>query len=289
MKFKKIALAVSCTVAALALSSCSSSKAEHQDNPVNGSAQSYNKKSQEKVAPVTVVKTKAATKVVVAPKEDIATHKTLAMSANMSYITGYESGKNISLQGLNLNGDDVVSGFQDALTNAKPKLSEYQIQKSMLSLKDKMVNKQLKVADTNKLDSKEFIDKISTISNITKVNDDVYFQIIKQGEGKKPNSDSTVTIAYKGTTPAVAYKKDISKFQDILAGKMIGETFDSSDNATFPLTNLIQCWKDAIPQLSTGTTVILYCSPDVAYGTRAPASIGPNQALSFEITLKSFT
>ncbi|MDE5007339.1 peptidylprolyl isomerase, partial [Francisella tularensis subsp. holarctica] len=30
------------------------------------------------------------------------------------------------------------------------------------------------------------------------------------------------------------------------------------------------------------------CSPDKAYGHRAPAVIGPNQALSFEITLKDF-
>ena len=146
----------------------------------------------------------------------------------------------------------------------------------------------MNVADVNKEDSKEFMSQVSTIPNITKVNDDVYFQVVKQGDGTKPGSDSTVSIAYKGTAPAQIYKNDINKFKAVQSGKLIGDSFDSSDNATFPLTNLIQCWKDAIPQIATGTTVILYCSPGVAYGTSAPPSIGPNQALSFEITLKIF-
>ncbi|MDE4970098.1 FKBP-type peptidyl-prolyl cis-trans isomerase, partial [Francisella tularensis] len=69
---------------------------------------------------------------------------------------------------------------------------------------------------------------------------------------------------------------------------LICTSFDYSDSETFPLRNLIDCWKDAIPQIPNGSTIILYCSPDKEYGTRAPAVIGHNHAISFEITLKDF-
>lgn len=103
---------------------------------------------------------------------------------------------------------------------------------------------------------------------------------------KKPNADSKVTIAYKGTMLVITYEDDKSKLKDVKEAKLIGNTFDSSYSATFSLRNLIECWKDTIPKVSNGSTIILYCSPDKAYGTRAPAVIGPNQTLSFEITLK---
>ena len=256
MKLSKLTIALSCSIAVLTLYSCSSNS---DNNP--------NKSTTNKI----VVKTKP-----------------IIMNANMSYVTGYESGKNISLQGLNLNSDKVTQGFKDAITNAKPKLSENEISESMDSLKDKLIKNQLKKLDNNKDASSAFIEKISQIKNITEVNDEVYFQVIKQGDGKKPNSNSIVTISYKGTTPVPAYEKDNSMFSYVESGKLIGKSFDLSINATFPLTNLITCWQDAIPEIKTGTTVLLYCAPDVAYGASAPAAIGPNQALSFEITLKSF-
>ena len=256
MKLSKLTIAISCSILALTLYSCSS----NTDSNPNKSTASKN-----------IAKTKSVT-----------------MSEDMSYVTGYESGKNISLQGLNLNSDKVTEGFKDAITNAKPKLSENQISESMDSLKDKMIKNQLKKLDNNKDASSEFIKKVSQIKNITEVNDEVYFQVKKQGDGKKPNSNSIVTISYKGTTPVPAYQKNNSIFSYVESGKLIGNSFDSSNSATFPLRNLITCWQDAIPEIPTGTTIVLYCAPDVAYGASAPAAIGPNQALSFEITLKSF-
>ncbi|ASG68032.1 peptidyl-prolyl cis-trans isomerase [Francisella halioticida] len=213
----------------------------------------------------------------------------MKINSKASYTIGYQIGSGIANQNFGIDNSKVAEGFEDAFKGKQPKISQDQIKKNMETLKNKLIKKQVNIAEQNKSNSEKLINDISKIDGITKVNDGVYYKMIKEGNGKKPSANSKVTIAYDGTTPAVVYEKDNQKsLEAIKQGKLIGVNFDSSKGVSFPLTNLIQCWKDAIPQIPTGSTVILYCAPDTAYGTRAPAAIGPNQALSFKITLKSF-
>ena len=211
------------------------------------------------------------------------------MDSNVGYVVGYQVGSGLYKQKLGLNSQELLDGFKDAVTGSKAKLSSAQMQQSIDSFQKHFRDKQIQTAKENLSNSTDFMATIAKISNVTKVNDNVYYQTIKQGTGKKPNSSSNVTIAYQGTTPVQDYEKDKTKtLKSINQAKLVGPTFDSNANASFPLTSLIECWKDAIPEIPTGSTVILYCSPSSAYGANAPASIGPNQALTFKITLKSF-
>ena len=71
----------------------------------------------------------------------------------------------------------------------------------------------------------------------------LYFIINSYGNGKVPNSNSIVTVAYKGTLTD-------------------GTIFDQSgvDGITFPLTNVIQGWQEGIPLFSEGGSGILLLS-----------------------------
>ncbi|ABK89809.1 FKBP-type peptidyl-prolyl cis-trans isomerase [Francisella tularensis subsp. novicida] len=282
MKLKKIVAVISCSLLGLAMSSCST----NTDSVDSTNAQQVTKNTEavndnQNLATTTEAKG-------VATNKSAQDNPTIKMGANASYVVGYQVGAGIAKQDFGLYDKQTIAGFADAINGNKPRISESQIRRNMETLKDKMIKKQLDTANLNKTKSQEFMAQIAKMDNAIKVDDGVYYQMIKQGDGKKPNSDSQVTIAYKGTTPVIAYEDDKSKLNEVKEAKLIGPTFDSSDSATFPLRNLIECWKDAIPQIPNGSTIILYCSPDKAYGTRAPAVIGPNQALSFEITLKDF-
>ena len=326
MKLKKIAVLTSCTTLALAVSSCSTSKfdadtakvqetntpAQTTDTNAQAATESTNKTTAVKAASTTeatkVEKPKTATQTTDTntQADTESTNKTttvkavstteptkverpkVTMNANASYTFGYQVGNGISKQGFDLNDDQTIAGFQDAMAGKDARLSQSKIDRNMDSLKDKMMKKQIDIARDNKTKSAEFMAEVAKMDNAIKVNNQAYYQVVTQGKGQKPNADSTVTIAYKGTTPVTAYDADKSKLNDVKEAKLIGSSFDSSNNATFPLNNLIQCWKDAIPEIPVGSTVVLYCAPEAAYGTRAPASIGPNQVLAFEITLKGF-
>ncbi|XSZ47868.1 FKBP-type peptidyl-prolyl cis-trans isomerase [Francisella noatunensis] len=69
----------------------------------------------------------------------------------------------------------------------------------------------------------------------------------------------------------------------------MSDQFDSSYHrgtpATFPLSGVVKCWQDAIPQMKVGEKAIVYCAPDTAYGTSGNAATGPNQLLSFQVEL----
>ena len=295
MKLKKIAVLMSCTTLALAVSSCSANKTDADTAKIQElntpaqttTADTTTQADTETVPTAEVIKTAESAEASTTEPAEVVRPK-LIMSADASYTVGYQVGNGISKQDFNLNDDQTTAGFQDAMDGKDGRLSQSEIDRNMDSLKDKMMKKQLDVTKDNKVKSAEFMAEVAKMDNAIKVNDQAYYQVVKQGDGQKPNADSTVTIAYKGTTPVTAYYADKSKINDVKEARLIGSSFDSSDNATFPLNNLIQCWKDAIPEIPVGSTVILYCAPEAAYGTRAPASIGPNQALAFEITVKDF-
>ncbi|AHB98457.1 FKBP-type peptidyl-prolyl cis-trans isomerase N-terminal domain-containing protein [Francisella orientalis] len=271
MKLKKIVTIMSCTVLGLTISSCST-KETTNDAKTQTIANTT-------TSPSTTTQ---------AQTNDSAVNNSLKMGSNASYVVGYQVGSGIARQDFGLYDKQTIAGFAEAINGDKPRISESQIRRNMETLKDKMIKKQLDIAKLNKVKSDEFMSQIAKMDNAIEVNDGVYYQMIKQGDGKKASIDSTVTIAYKGTTPVIAYEDDKSKLNSVKEAKLIGPSFDSSESATFPLRNLIECWKDAIPKIPNGSTFILYCAPNKAYGTRAPATIGPNQALAFEITLKDF-
>ena len=96
----------------------------------------------------------------------------------------------------------------------------------------------------------------------------LYFIINSYGNGKVPNSNSIVTVAYKGTLTD-------------------GTIFDQSgvDGITFPLTNVIQGWQEGIPLFSEGGSGILLIPSALGYGNQAIGSIPANSVLIFEVTL----
>ncbi|MFC4892724.1 FKBP-type peptidyl-prolyl cis-trans isomerase N-terminal domain-containing protein [Pseudofrancisella aestuarii] len=217
-----------------------------------------------------------------------AANNTAQASKESSYSWGYDIGAGMARQSLDMDDDSIIAGYSDALNNKKPRLSRDQIVENLTELKKKIRSGQISLPEENLKYSTEFMEQIAKIDNIIKVDDGVYYQMIKQGDGKKPKSNNKITLDYQGTTPVITYEKNKLVLNDIKEGKLVGITFDSNKDITFPLQNLIKCWKDAIPKIPTGSTFILYCAPDVAYGEKAPVAIGPNQALSFKITLKSF-
>jgi FKBP-type peptidyl-prolyl cis-trans isomerase len=95
--------------------------------------------------------------------------------------------------------------------------------------------------------------------------------VITAAEGDKPEATSQVTVHYHGTLPS-------------------GEVFDSSvqrgEPATFGLNQVIPGWTEGVQLMSVGEKYRFFIPSDLAYGPQgAGGSIGPNQALVFEVEL----
>ncbi len=97
----------------------------------------------------------------------------------------------------------------------------------------------------------------------------LHYIIKEQGTAPNPEPTSTITINYEGYF-------------------LTGGTFDSGNNVTFPLPNLIAGWKEGIRLIGTGGSITLLIPSQLAYGPSGRGSIPPNAALGFEIDLISF-
>jgi len=101
------------------------------------------------------------------------------------------------------------------------------------------------------------------------------YKVIADGPDSslKPTSASTITIKYTGTL-------------------IDGTQFDSSNGQTrtFPLSNLIAGWKEALPLMSKGSHWMLYIPYNLGYGENASGDkIGPKSALIFDLELVDYT
>ena len=96
----------------------------------------------------------------------------------------------------------------------------------------------------------------------------LYYVIEVPGTGAQPNSQSTVTVAYKGYL-------------------INGSVFDESASAgiSFSLTSVIQGWQEGIPYFKEGGSGILLIPSALGYGSQATSGIPANSVLVFDIRL----
>ena len=93
------------------------------------------------------------------------------------------------------------------------------------------------------------------------------------GTGTAAVATSRVTVSYTG------WLYDTSKTD----GK--GAQFDTSTNATFPLSNVIAGWQRGVPGMKVGGQRRLIIPPELAYGSAGSGPIPPNATLIFDIGL----
>ena len=96
----------------------------------------------------------------------------------------------------------------------------------------------------------------------------LYYVIDAPGSGAQPNSQSTVTVAYKG------YLTNGSVFDE-----------SASSGISFSLTSVIQGWQEGIPYFKEGGTGILLIPSALGYGSQATSGIPANSVLIFDVGL----
>jgi FKBP-type peptidyl-prolyl cis-trans isomerase FkpA len=100
----------------------------------------------------------------------------------------------------------------------------------------------------------------------------LYYQIVNQGTGARPNVNSAVFVTYTGTF-------------------LNGVIFDSTTNAAqtgFPLGGLIPGWQIGLPAIQVGGRIKLLIPSAYGYGCQGYVNrIPANAPLYFDITLDS--
>ena len=193
----------------------------------------------------------------------------------VSYSLGMNIGKNMKMQGIEVDQEYLVQGMRDALSNAKAAMSEKDMETAMKAFQQEMQTKQIYADDKNKKDGEAFLAANKKKDGVITLASGLQYKVIKMGTGPKPTSLQIVTCNYRGT------------FID-------GKEFDSSMRygrpAEFPVNGVIKGWTEALQLMPVGSKWELYIPSDLAYGEKgSQPTIRPNSTLIFEIELLSIS
>lgn len=189
----------------------------------------------------------------------------------VNYSVGYQIGGDFKRQGIDINSPALVKGIQDALKNAKPVMSEQEMRTTLINLKKKIVVKEQKkkkrLSEQYRSEGKAFLANNAKKDGIRILPSGLQYRILKQGSGKTPTADDSVTVHYRGT---------------LVDGREFDSSLRKKKPVTFAVKGVIPGWTEALQIMKEGAKWELFIPPDLSYGARGPLA---DRTLIFEIDL----
>jgi len=191
-----------------------------------------------------------------------------------SYAIGVNIGQSVKQQGIDLNADMLAAGLRDALAD-KALLTEEQVRAALMALQQEAQEKaqveRSKKGGEAKTRGEQFLAENKKKEGVMTTPSGLQYKVIKAGTGAKPTKENTVKVHYKGT---------------LIDGKVFDSSYDRGEPIEFPLGGVIAGWTEGLQLMPVGSKYMLYIPSNLAYGENgAGQSIGPNEALIFEVEL----
>ena len=201
----------------------------------------------------------------------------IAEQDKRGYAVGVELGLDIAKQGVDLNQRLVMQGMKDALTGKKYLMTADEMNAILTEMqkeqREKMALAVKEFAEKNKKDEEAFLAANKTKDGIVTLPSGLQYKILKAGDGNKPGLEDKVVCNYRGA---------------LLDGTEIDSSYKRNEPSTFPLKGVIKGWAEALQLMRVGSKWQIFVPSDMAYGERGDGrSIGPNEALIFEVELLS--
>src|ERR1039457_4280340 len=233
-------------------------------------------------APATKPATAPAAKTSIAAKPHTATtaKAPLVLStqkAKLSYALGMNIGAGVKSQPVDIDPDILARGMKDAMTGAKPLLTEDE-RKAVLTQAQNEVRQQQQAkakqeGEANKKAGEAFLAANKTKDGVVTLPDGLQYKILTPGTGPKPTAADSVVCNYRGT---------------LVNGTEFDSSYKRGQPMTFPVNGVIKGWTEALQLMPVGSKWQLFIPSELAYGERgAGADIGANATLIFEVELLS--
>ena len=125
----------------------------------------------------------------------------------------------------------------------------------------------------NREESAKFLEENAKRDGVKTTASGLQYQVVKMGDGEKPNANSKVTVNYEG------FLVDGTKFDS---------SIDRGEPTSFALSAVIQGWSEALQLMPVGSKFTLYIPYQLAYGERGAGDvIPPYSTVIFEVELIS--
>jgi FKBP-type peptidyl-prolyl cis-trans isomerase len=194
----------------------------------------------------------------------------------LSYATAYDFHKQVMGNGLPLDMDVFLMGLKDAFGDAKPRMTEAEMNADIKVFVEDMESRRPKFTIEKSEDFDRVVSQAAFMSahmqksGVTTLPNGLQLEVLRDADGPRPTQSDMVRVKYRGTL-------------------WDGTEFDASDpegSSVFPVSGVIKGWSEALKMMPVGAKWQLVIPPDLAYGDAGYGDKIPGKAvLIFDIEL----
>ena len=194
---------------------------------------------------------------------------------SISYSIGTDIGKNIRQQEIDVDVNILSRGIKDGLDSAALMLTEEQMKAAKAVLQQEMMKKRTEKMKTEgekaKAEGNKFLEENKKKDGVITTASGLQYKVITMGTGKKPTTEQTVVVNYRGT---------------LIDGKEFDDTYKRGEPVTYPVNKFVPGWTEALQLMPVGSKWQLFIPSELGYGERGGGQvIPPNATLIFELEL----
>ena len=194
----------------------------------------------------------------------------------LSYALGIGIGSQLAGMGAReLNIDDFAQAIKDVISGSQLKVDNVEAQTLVQNFfQEQEVKQQAAAAEAGKAAKAEgeaFLAENGKKEGIVTLPSGLQYQVLKEGDGKKPSATDQVVCHYEGT---------------LIDGTVFDSSYQRNQPATFGLNQVIPGWTEGVQLMQEGAKYRFFIPYKLAYGERgAGAQIPPFATLVFDVEL----
>ena len=194
----------------------------------------------------------------------------------LSYALGIGIGSQLAGMGAKeLNIDDFAQAIKDVISGAGLKVDNAEAQTLVQNFFQEQEAKQQAAAaeagKAAKAAGEAFLAENAKKDGVVTLPSGLQYQVLKEGNGKKPSATDQVVCHYEGT---------------LIDGTVFDSSYQRNQPATFGLNQVIPGWTEGVQLMQEGAKYRFFIPYKLAYGERgAGAQIPPFATLVFNVEL----
>jgi len=194
---------------------------------------------------------------------------------SVSYIIGYDLGRNFKAQSIEINPDVMMYAILEGMKNGKLLITNEESEKILAAYVAKIqAQKQANQSEQiNKVkqEGEAFLIANKKKEGVITTTSGLQYKVIREGTGASPKVTDKVMVHYAGR---------------LTDGTKFDASYDRGTPAEFPVNGVIKGWQEGLQLMKEGGKYELYIPSDLAYGDNgAGESIPGGAVLIFEVEL----
>ena len=194
----------------------------------------------------------------------------------LSYALGLGIGQQLSQMGANdISAEDFAQAIKDVLQGHELKVSHREaqtiVQDYFQKQEQKLQAQRAEAGKAHKEAGEKYLAENAKKEGVITLPSGLQYQVLKEGNGKKPTAKDTVQCHYEGF---------------LIDGTVFDSSIQRGEPATFPLQQVIAGWTEGLQLMQEGAKYRFFIPYRLAYGEGgAGSSIPPVAALIFDVEL----